>query len=203
MKKFLSWVPWLLSIAVLVAGGWVWAQALNWQFVGIGTDGWFPLFGILAFSLMWVHYAVDFIERLAEFTPAGKYLAITRYLVLFFIIMHPGLLAYERWQQGFGFPPGSVIGYEGAMLALWVIVGIMAWVVFMGFELHHWYREERWFKFIMYATDAAMIAIVFHALKLGGEVQSGWFHYVWIFYAISLVVFILKAYYDNYRSKVW
>jgi hypothetical protein len=177
-------------------------QGLSGPITSIGSNDIFPLFGILAFSLMWVHYAIYFLERFVKFELRGAYLPTTRFLVLFTLIMHPGLLAWQRLHQGLGFPPDSLLSYVDNGLQAWVVLGMAAWLSFLAFELHWWYRDRTWFKYVGYATDAGMIAIVFHALGLGGEVQTGWFQFVWYFYAISLVAFITEAYVrPNHQSQ--
>ena len=199
--RYLAPVPWLLSMLVAALALLVWAQGLGWQFSGLSAEAIFPVLGILAFSLMWVHYAVDFLERFFSFESWAGYLPVTRYVVLFALIMHTGLLAWAAWRGGFGLPPESFLNYVGADYQIWVIMGIVAWLAFMAFELHHWYRNRPWFRWVGYATDAAMIAIFFHALQLGGDVHTGWFHWVWYFYGASLVIFLIKAYVDVYRSR--
>ncbi|MBP9822301.1 MAG: hypothetical protein KBC81_02585 [Candidatus Pacebacteria bacterium] len=200
MKWFQS-VPWVLSAVVAVFSFLVWAQGLGWDFSGIGADALFPLFGIMAFSLMWVHYAVDFIERYFDIEPAKGYLPASRVIVLVALFLHPGLLAWEQWRGGLGLPPASFFTYLGPTMGLGIKLGILAWLGFMLFELQYWYRGRPWFKWVGVASDVAMVLIVFHGAIVGGEIEIPWFHALWIFYGATLLVSIGYYYYKISRSR--
>ena len=55
------------------------------------------------------------------------------------------------------------------------------------------------------ASDVAMLAIVYHGFRLGSDLQSGWFVYVWWFYAGLLSLVLLRKYWlrlgDNGKTK--
>lgn len=199
---FLEWTPWGLSIATVVLAITAWGQGFMWNWSALDINLLFPVFGLIAFSLMWVHYTVDFLERIYTFKPRGNYLPITRILVFFSIMLHPGLLALEQWQKGFGLPPLSLLNYAGPDLQIWIVVGMVAWLTFMIYELHRWYRNRPWFKYIEYATDASMLVIFFHALNLGSNLQMGWLKILWYFYGITLACFIFNTYIGNRNRKM-
>ena len=179
-----------------------WAQNLNWDLSDLSVYHWFPLFGLMAFSVMWVHYAVDFAQRFIIIEPDRLYLPVTRYIVLFSILMHPGLLALGLWQSGAGLPPQSFYGYVGTSMKWVIVIGMTAWLSFMGFELHRWFRDKPWFKWILAANSAAMLLIVVHAIYLARP--EGWFRVLWYFYGASLIVFLAKEYYDyRFPQKVY
>ncbi len=192
-------IPWLVSGVALGLSVLGWGQDLGWQLTGISAYEWFPLFGLIAFSLMWAHYATDFLGKFFGFQiEEGPYLQTTRYIVLFAILIHPGLLAWLRWSGGFGWPPFSWLNFVGPEAQLGIILGIVAWLAFVGFELHYWYRNKPWFKWIILANAAAMLMIVVHVIYVAEP--TGWFLYLWYFFGASLVVFFLKEHYDNYSK---
>lgn len=183
-------IPWLLSGGVVALSVIVWGQGLGWQLSRVGAYQLFPLFGLLAFTLMWAHYAVDFLQRFFKFETDRWYLPVTRYIVLFALFMHPGLLTWQQWRDGI--PMNH---------SLWIIVGFVAWLSFIFFELHRWFRGKPWWRWVVAANAGAMIAIIFHALNLGSNLQGGWFVYVWYFFGISLAVFLIKELYDYCKIR--
>jgi len=187
-------IPWVVSGGMVGLSVFVWGQGLAWQFGELSGYQLFPLFGLLAFTVMWAHYAVYFLQQIFKFGEDRWYLPITRYIVLFSLLMHPGLLIWMRWRDGF--PPSTIFGLGG-----WVLVGIASWFIFMIFESHRWYRDQAWWRWITWANGVAMILIIFHALNLGSDLQIGWFRWVWYFFGVSLVVFLIKEYYDSRRGR--
>jgi hypothetical protein len=189
-------IPWVLSLGMIVLSVLVWGGGFGWNFSELDAYGLFPLFGLLAFTMMWAHYAVDFLQRIFKFEPDRSYLPVTRAVVLVALLMHPGLLAFKQWQDGFGIAP--LIWLKP--FDLWLFFGLTAWLAFILFEWHRWFRERRWWRWVVRANAVAMILIVFHALNLGSNLQVGWFRTVWYFFGISLAIFLSKEYID-YRSK--
>jgi len=191
--RFLPWLLAALAVGLSLSGHFA---ERNWYF-SFEAYSLFPLFGLIAFSLMWSHYAVDFLQRLFRFEPDNMYLPVTRYLVLFSLLMHPGLLAYAQWQAGFGFPPASLLLYAGMGLVLFILIGMLSWLIFLSFELHRWFRDRAWFVWIQVANAIAMLLIVLHAIEL--DHPMGWFRYLWYFYGLTMAIFLLKEYYDKAR----
>lgn len=192
-------LPWLISTIVLFLAFMGWGQDLSWQFTDLTAYQLFPLFGLIAFSLMWVHYAVDFIQRFVKSKIAESYLPTTRYIVFFSLLMHPGILAWQQWHDGLGLPPLSWLNIVDSNLQWAVIVGISAWLAFLAFELHWWFRNKSWFKWIIWANSVAMILIVIHAIFLAEPI--GWFLWLWYLYGITMIIFIVKDVYDRIYKK--
>ena len=172
---------------------------MGWQFNDITAYQLFPLFGLVAFSLMWAHYAIHFIGGFIKSKISDNYLGPTRYIVFFSLLMHPGILAWQEWRDGLGLPPLSWINIVDGGLRWAVIIGITAWLAFLAFELHRWFRNKPWFKWIVIANFVAMILIIFHAVFL--TEPSGWLLWLWYFYGTTMVIFIVKDLYDNIRRN--
>src|SRR5437588_344845 len=75
-----------------------------------------------------------------DFTVLKRYFALTSYAVLVLICLHPGLLVYQRFRDGFGLPPGSVGSYVGPRLGWLTLLGLVSLLVFLAYELHRWYK---------------------------------------------------------------
>lgn len=164
----------------------------------------FPLFGIVAFTLMWSHFVSGSIRRLigAKEGTLRTFFIVTNWLVLACILLHPGLFLYNLWADGYGLPPTSYLSVYvdiGSRIALFF--GTLSLAAFLLYELRRRYKKARWWHYVEYANIAAMFAIFFHALTLGGEVASGWFMILWIVYGIILAGAIGYNYYYNRKEK--
>lgn len=182
----------IVSLLAVVA----WGDYYNWHFSPLSTYQVFPLLGLLAFSIMWSHYmAVGM--RLALGLPQpvlAQFFRYTGYAVLVLICLHPGLLIYQRFRDGFGLPPHSYESYVAPGLGWITLLGTASLLVFLAFELRRIYGKRPWWRYVADASDLAMLAIVYHGLRLGHQLQSGWYHAVWLFYFVTLVVVLVYKY---------
>lgn len=158
----------------------------------------FPLLGMAAFTLMWAHYISGIARRHLGVRKAALklYFDVTAWLVLALILLHPGLFWYTLWVDGLGLPPGSYLSlYPDATTQFALVLGSISLLIFLAFELRRRYKSATWWKYVEYANIAAMFAIFYHALTLGGEVASGWFRIVWFFYGAILALALCYTYY--------
>lgn len=190
-------VAWALVALTLVLGVVAWSQ----QRLADGELGryeLYPLLGLIAFSLMWTHYVVGAVRRWfgVRKQVLRAYSFVTSWLVLACLLLHPALLAYELWHDGLGLPPFSIVSvYASGLMPIAIITGSVSLTAFLAYELHRWFRDASWWKYVEIASIAAMIAIFWHGLQLGGEV-SGWYLAIWVMYAITFVAAIV--YNHNY-----
>lgn len=198
-------VCWGLAVAVCLLAVLAWGQSYRWQLAGWSLYVIFPLLGLLAYSLMWTHYIAGVIRRRAGLPQAAikQYLSLTGYAVLVLILLHPGLLWYQLWRDGLGLPPASYLEHYVAPGLRWVaILGTISLVVFLAYELKPWFHQRRWWPAVVWAGNLAMVAIFYHGLRLGTQTQSGWYHWLWWLYGLSLVAALAFNYYvDNRASK--
>ncbi len=184
---------WALSVVVCLLAVIAWGQVYEGFELATFTDfRLFPLFGLLAFSLMWAHYVVGAIRRAAgvEKEPLKHYFKVTGWAALIFILLHPSLLIAGLWLAGLGFPPGSYLEYVGISLQWAATFGTLAFLTFLAFETKRWFEQKNWWPIIEYAQIIAMFAIVAHALALGANLQQGWYRTLWLWYALVLAVCI-------------
>jgi hypothetical protein len=201
-NKQLQFTAWGLSLVPLVLAVITWGNGFQWQFENFSTYQLFPLFGLLAFSLMWSHYMASMLRKMskADSTALGTYFETTSSAVLAAILLHPGLLLWQLWRDGFGLPPGSTKLYVGSALYIWTWVGLTAWLLFMAYELRRWYSKRPWWKYVQYMSDLAMFLILLHALQLGSNLQDGWFRGVWYFYGVTLAVSLVYNYWPKAKT---
>lgn len=181
----------------------VWGLNLNGR---PGIYDIFPVLGLLAFSLMAMHYIGGSLKRSlgleGDERALATYVKVTGYVVLCLILLHPGLLYFGLWQDGLGLPPLSTWEvYPQAAARAALVMGSVSLTAFLLFELHRWFRERSWWKYIEYASVAAMLLIFVHSLMLGGELMTGWFRLVWIVFGWALAFCITYNYWFDHTKK--
>ncbi len=200
VKRF-QLLEWARGLFVVLTAVIVWLQVRGVESLSIYDI--FPLFGLLAFGLMWTHYVNGAFRRMWGVAKAKNdtYWAVSSGLVLALIILHPLLLNYGLVRDGLGLPPASyAAAYPGN--ESFVLLGTVALLVFLAYELRRWYKHASWWKYINYAQLAAMVAIFIHALMLGRELSVGWYLALWWLYGISFVIAVVYSHwYDNKNKK--
>lgn len=194
--KQIQAVAWALSLGAFALAFVAWGQGYRWQLSDLGVYQFFPLLGLTAFSLMWSHYIAAALRQYVGVEPAvlRNYFEITSGAVLAAILLHPGLLGWQLWQDGLGLPPGSYKLYIGAAAYTWILVGLTALIIFLSYELRRWFGKRPWWRLVQYGSDGAMFLIFFHALRLGTHLRKGWFRGVWYVYGLTLVASLVYMY---------
>jgi hypothetical protein len=187
---------WLLGIVVSTLAVVAWRQSYG-SHLPLNAYLLFPLLGLLAFSLMWTHYVVGTFRELCHIHgPVTRtYYKVTGYTVLVLLCLHPGLLIYQRYRDGYGLPPHSYESYVAPGLGWITVLGSASLLVFLAFELHRFFGRRPWWRHVQDASDLAMLAVLYHGLRLGDQLQQGWFQTVWYFYGLSFIVILIRKYY--------
>ena len=188
---------WGLSLITCAVAFIAWGQGNRWHFDDLSSYNLFPLFGLLAFSLMWSHYIIAAVRQYTgiEKKYIQSYFSATAWAVLAFILLHPGLLIWQLWRDGFGLPPGSYLRNYVAPNAAWAaLLGSVSLFIFLAYELHRKFKQKPWWKYVQYLSDIAMFFIFFHALRLGRQLRPDWFRMVWWVYGVSLAAALLYNY---------
>ena|SRR3989344_8139251 len=186
----LQTIAWGVSGIAVVLAVVAWGQGNSWELIGIDSYQLFPLFGLLAFSLMWSHYVAAALRMHLGLEKAvlRTYFEVTSLAVLVAILLHPGLLAWQLWRDGLGLPPGSELNYLGPTMRGSIIIAMIGLTVFLAYEFRRKYDQKSWWKYVQYASDVAILLILIHSLRLGSQLQSGWYQIVWYFYAATLLI---------------
>lgn len=187
--------PWTLSALVSGLAVYAWGQSFDWQADAVNAYQFFPVLGLLAFSLMWAHYIVGSVKHtLLAGADLTRYFSWTSYAVLVALALHPGILVYQLFRDGFGLPPASYEHFVAPSLSWATLLGTVCLLIFLAFELRRWYREKPWWQYVVSAGDAAMLGIFYHGLRLGSQLQGGWYHWVWWFYGVTLLGVLARKY---------
>ncbi len=203
LQRYNSQLQWILGVIVVVLAVTVWAGVRLVDGDELTVYSIFPLLGLIAFSLMWTHYIHGALRRLAGKDKPDKnaYWYVSSVVVLACILLHPALLSFGLWRDGLGLPPLSYMtAYESMQLA--IILGSMSLTIFLAFELHRWFSNKKWWRYVEGAQLVAMLAVFVHALSLGGELNVGWYMAVWWVYGVTLVGAHMYNYtYDKQRRE--
>lgn len=185
----LQLVAWSLSTLVAVIAVVAWGQGVRWRLAGLSTYQIFPLLGLLAFSLMWSHYIAAVLRLHYKHDKAvlSRYFEVTSLVVLGAILLHPGLLGWQLWRDGLGLPPGNELHYVAPDMRLYIVIAMISLTLFLAYEFRRKFGTRSWWKYIAHSTDIAMILIFIHSLKLGSQLQTGWFRAVWYLYGVTLL----------------
>jgi hypothetical protein len=162
----------------------------------------FPLLGLIAFSLIWTHFIIGAVARAARVRyERGFYSVITMGMVLALIILHPSLLSYGLYRDGFGLPPGSLFQvYQADIVA--IIIAEISLAIFLAYELKRKFAHAAWWKYLEAIQGVAMVGIFYHSLTLGSTLQQvGWYRGVWWLYGITLVVSVAYVWSITRRRK--
>lgn len=199
----LQLLAWGLSVAVATIALIAWGQGLSWHFSNLDSYRLFPLFGLLAFSLMWSHYIASVARQYFQIDKQALhvYFETTSLVVLAALLAHPGLLAWQLWRDGLGLPPGSELNFVSADLRLYIIMAFTALLIFLAYEFRRWYKNRSWWQYIERATDVAMVLVFLHSLNLGSQLQSGWLVPIWYFYGVTLVAALVYIYYQKFKPQ--
>lgn len=190
-QRNLAFFAWGSSLVAATIAFIVWGERINWHVSNVSAYQLFPLFGLLAYGLMWSHFITSAIRRYYGLgrSATAQYFKITSSIVLVAICLHPGLLSWQLFRDGFGFPPQSYLQHYVAPGLQWVgLLGTVSLFVFLAYELHRWFSDRPWWRFFGYASELAMLGIFYHALRLGADLQAGWFRYVWLYYGVTLMI---------------
>lgn len=188
---------WLLSILVVALALFVWWPATK----NLNSYTLFPIFGLIAFSLMWVHYVTGALRRYFGVGPETftRHLQITGYIVLFCILAHPGIFDFQLYLDGLGLPFQAIPQvYPRAIEQIAILAGVTALGIFLFFELHRFFKDRKWWRFVEWANILAMGLILWHGFTLGGELRQPWFQGIWLFYAVS---FVAAVGYSEYHKR--
>lgn len=195
---------WCLSGVVSALAVFVWGHDYGWQIFHLNAYQFFPVLGLLAWSLMWAHYIMMAVREMLglERDVLARYFRWTGYAVLMAVSLHPGLLVYQRFRDGFGLPPASYESYVMHGLGWVTLLGTASLFVFWAFELHRLYGQRSWWHYVADASDFAMLAIFYHSLRLGVQLMANsWFRDIWWFYGITLTLVLIRKYLLRYRQR--
>lgn len=204
-RRQLAVIMWLIGLTVMAIAVVVWhSQRVSGNQTLISYSL-FPLFGLVAFSLMWTHYIGGALRRYLGFDKSvlSRYFRVTSVIVLVSLLLHPGILWLQLAKDGFGLPPLSHLAvYTDNAARFVLLLGTISLILFLAFELHRIYSEKSWWRYVIHGNTLAMFLIFFHAFVLGGELDVNWFRVVWLIYGVTLLIAVVyNQIYDKEKVK--
>lgn len=206
VEKSENWFAWTIFAVVTVIAFYVWGESRGWDFVNLSAISLFPVMGLWSWSIMWTHYAVGAKRIVGSQKRNVLYSKISAWIVLFLILLHPGLLFLGMYQTVGLFPPKSYYAYVGDSMVWAVMLGVLALMAFLGYEVLHRMKgkplvKRNWF-YISLSQAIAMGLIFIHSIALGQNLQSGWFRIYWfVLGALLLPCFYVVLRDDWQKSK--
>jgi len=191
--KKLQIFSWLLGVTVVLLAIIAWTQV---RLTGreLTPYDFFPVLGLSAFGLMWTHFTTGTLRRILKLPPSTlkTYFAVTSWIVLVLIILHPGIFLGQLWIDGLGLPPFSYWEvYTDLASRTALLFGSLSLLAFLAYEFRRKFKTSPWWRYVEYVNIAAMFAILYHGFTLGGELDLVWFQIVWLFYTITLVASVV------------
>lgn len=173
----------------------VWSRDLNYAFSSVTLHQFFPLLGMLAFSLMWLQIVALSLPHWREGGfDTDRFLRQSGVVVLLLIVAHPLLLDIAQYRAGAGKPPASLYAYVPESMHIYITLAITALTIFLVLEISSYFQKWGWVRrlqpAIEYAGYIGFFLIFVHSLSLGGNLQAGWLRYLWWFYGASALVLL-------------
>jgi len=197
-KLITQTTAWGLALTTTVLALIVWLPSTA---SGLTTYVLFPVFGLIAFGLMWGHYVIGAFRRVlgVEGDVLKVYWGVTSWIVLFCILAHPFLVDFQLYLDGLGLPPNSLFSvYVRPLDQLALYAGFTALLSFLAFELYRFFQTKPWWKYVEWLNIFAMCLILFHGFVLGGELRMPWFQVLWFGYGLT---FALSVVYTGYYER--
>jgi hypothetical protein len=152
----------------------------------------FPIFGLLAFTLLWLHSISGvFEEKLREMFDFDAFVRWTALTILVSILLHPLLLLIMAQFNVLAiFAPGEhqfalLLGLFGLILLLTYDIGKML--------KKHEFFSKNWTA-ILIISNIGFILTFFHSLMLGSDLQTQPMRGLWIFYGVTAILAITYTY---------
>ena len=149
----------------------------------------FPFFGLLAFSLLWLHAISGVFEPwLRKQIDFNKFVHATSIIILISIISHPLLLLIQMGREFTQIFSGGI----------YIWLGMVGWLLLLTYDIgkllnKHDFFVRNWNKILVISTIGFLLTF-FHSLNLGSNLQSGPLRVVWIFYGVTAILATIYTY---------
>lgn len=191
-SKRSQYLPWLLCVAVIAVPFFGWLELYQWQPV-FNVRSIFPLLGLWAWSVMWTHYVlgalrIRYPEKLTKDTVYGR---VSAWLVLILLLLHPGLLGYNQYQQLGLIGIDGFYAYVGVSSEVFITYGSIALLMFLGFEIFmrikRYTHIDKYWGLVSVSQMIAMSLIFVHGLGVGHILQIPWLRGYWVLLGLLLI----------------
>lgn len=202
VSRHFSYIAFGISLLAALTAFLVWSSSYQWHIPLNTFYVIFPLLGLMAFSIMWSQYMAGPLRHFSgSQADLKKYYSVTGWAVLVLIILHPSLLIAQRFLDGYGLPPHSYETYVAPSLAWVTLLGSACLLVFLVYGAQRYLHKYSWWRYETILNDLAVLGIFYHSLRLGSQLQMGWFRYVWYFYGITIIAVLVHSYAGKLQAR--
>jgi uncharacterized membrane protein len=150
----------------------------------------FPLFGIAAFAMLWLHAISGVFEPwLRKHFDFDRFVNITSTLIFICIILHPLLLIIS-----------PMVTLSNLLLhgGLYIWLGVIGWLLLLTYDAGKALKKynffaRNWNKILLISTIGFLL-IFFHSLQLGSDLQLNPMRSLWIFYGTTAILATIYTY---------
>lgn len=190
-KKIIHYSIILFGCLAVLYPLWVRFKTLHFAFDTTLLPNIFPLFGLAAFSLLWLHTISGVFEPwLRKHIDFDRFVHLTSILILWCIILHPLLLLISV-----NFNTSDIYIYYGIK---YIWIGIIGWLLLITYDIGKALKKYAFFvthwNKILIISNIGFLLTFFHSLYLGSDLQSGLLRIIWIFYGITATLAIIYTY---------
>lgn len=149
----------------------------------------FPIFGLLAFTLLWLHSMSGvFEEWLRERFNFDMFVDYTATIILVSMLLHPLLLlVIIRF---------DILGLLQGGLAIWL--GVIGLILLLTYDIGKAMKKRGFFSknwnAILIVSTIGFLLTFFHSLMLGSDLQTGLMRKLWLFYGITAILATIYTY---------
>lgn len=191
-KRLIRYLIFGVALLVVFYPVWVWYGGVRLSFSSAVILDIFPVLGLLAFAIMWLHIVGGALRPwLEQYIDFDKFVTNSSALVLILLILHPLLLLIglgpSRWGKFFSLTP-----------ALFIWLAVVGWVILVGYDVAKRFKHRGFFvrhwEAVKLISTIGFFFILFHSLGLGRDLQAGPLRAVWIFYGVSAATAAIYTY---------
>lgn len=166
----------------------------------------FPLFGLMAWSLLGAQYFVGTIRHFAPSSVSNDtlFMRMSSIVILVALLLHPLILIAQRYTDTATLPPASIVSYVGDARMYLIWIALTALIFFLLFDVLKPYRQRLrklgiW-RYVSLVQVIAMLLIFIHGLLLGSLFADGWMRLWWILLNSMLIPCYGVHIYQDFRK---
>jgi len=150
----------------------------------------FPIFGLTAFGLLWLHAISGVFEPwLRKQFDFDRYVHVTSIIIFICIILHPLLLFI---QLGSNFLQIFVMGGK------YIWLGAIGWLLLITYDVGKYLNKydffvRHWKKILLISTLGFLLAF-FHSINIGSDLAVGPLRTLWMFYGVTAIISTIYTY---------
>jgi len=190
-RKIIRFSVILFCLLAVLYPLWVGISSRYWTLGSELLSNIFPLLGILAFTLLWLHSISGVFESwLRKYFDFDWFIYTTSMLIFISFVLHPFLLLIY---SDFSFT--RAFSYAD-MRYIWL--GVIGFLLLITYDIgkflkNHDFFVRNWDKILVISTIGFLLTF-FHSLVIGSDLQSGTLRIVWIFYGITAILSTIYTY---------